>query len=94
MLRIERKEMLRVIRHERTFAAFFLDYLLARITRYQEVIMDQLFDSAEKRLARTLLLLANFGNGGKLNRSFENRSGGTGGSGWHNPARVSLFMNR
>jgi CRP/FNR family cyclic AMP-dependent transcriptional regulator len=64
MLRIERKEMLRVIQHEKTFAAFFLDYLLARVTRYQGVIMDQLFNSSEKRLARTLLLLANFGKEG------------------------------
>ena len=65
VLRIERKEMLRVIQHEKTFAAFFLDYLLARINRYKEIIMDQLVNSSEKRLARTLLLLANFGNGGK-----------------------------
>jgi PAS domain S-box-containing protein len=95
MLRIERKEMLRVIRHERTFAAFFLDYLLARITRYQEVIMDQLFDSAEKRLARTLLLLANFGNGGKLKAVIpkigqEELAEVVGTT----RARVSLFMNR
>jgi CRP/FNR family cyclic AMP-dependent transcriptional regulator len=64
ILRIERKEMLRVIQHEKTFAAFFLDYLLARVSRYQEVIMDQLLNSSEKRLARALLLLAGFGNGG------------------------------
>jgi CRP-like cAMP-binding protein len=55
ILKIERKEMLRVIQHEKTFAAFFLDYLLARISRYQEVIMYQLLDSSEKRLARALL---------------------------------------
>jgi len=65
ILRIERKEMLRVIQHEKTFAAFLLDYLLGRISRYQEAIMDQLFNSSEKRLARALLLLADFGNGGK-----------------------------
>jgi CRP-like cAMP-binding protein len=65
ILRIERKEMLRVIRQEKTFAAFFLNYLLARVTRYQEVIMDQLFDSSDKRLARTLLFLADFGSTGK-----------------------------
>ncbi len=65
ILRIERKEMLRVIRQEKTFAAFFLNYLLARVTRYQEVIMDQLFDSSDKRLARTLLFLADFGSSGK-----------------------------
>jgi len=64
LLRIERKEMLRVIQHEKTFATFFLDYLLARISRYQEVIINRLVNSSEKRLARVLLLLANFGNGG------------------------------
>jgi CRP-like cAMP-binding protein len=57
--------MLRVIQQEKAFATFFLNYLLARVTRYQEVIMDQLFDSSDKRLARTLLLLADFGAGGK-----------------------------
>jgi CRP/FNR family cyclic AMP-dependent transcriptional regulator len=65
ILRIERKEMLRVIQNENIFAAFFLDYLLARIPRYQEVIMDQLLNSSEKRLARTLLLLGDFSDGGK-----------------------------
>jgi PAS domain S-box-containing protein len=65
ILRIERKEMLRVIQHEETFAAFFLDYLLARVSRYQGVIMDHLFKSAEKRLARALLSIADFDNGGK-----------------------------
>jgi len=65
ILRIERKEMLRVIQNEKTFAAFFLDYLLARITGYQGVIMDHLLNSSEKRLARTLLLLGTFGDGGK-----------------------------
>ena len=48
ILRIERKEMLRVIQHEKTFAAFFLDYLLARISRYQEVIVDQLLKLQRK----------------------------------------------
>ena len=52
--------MLRVIQNEKTFAPFFLDYLLARTTRYQEVIMDQLLNSSEKRLARILLIMAEF----------------------------------
>jgi CRP/FNR family transcriptional regulator, cyclic AMP receptor protein len=43
----------------------FIDYVLARIGRYQEGIMDQLLNSSEKRLARVLLVLANLGNGGK-----------------------------
>jgi CRP/FNR family transcriptional regulator, cyclic AMP receptor protein len=95
MLRIERKEMLRVIQHEKTFAAFFLDYLLARVTRYQGVIMDQLFNSCEKRLAQTLLLLATFGNGDKpeaviptIGQEELAEAVGT------TRARVSFFMNR
>lgn len=95
ILRIERKEMLRVIQHEKTFAAFFLDYLLAHISRYQEVIMDQLLDSSEKRLARALLLLANFGNGGKpeavvpkIHQEELAEMVGT------TRSRISFFMNR
>ncbi len=95
ILRIERREMLRVIQHEKTFAAFFLDYLLARISRYQEVIMDQLFNSSEKRLARALLLLANFGNGGKpeavvpkIHQEELAEMVGT------TRSRISFFMNR
>jgi len=50
VLRIERNEMLRMIKTKRAFAVLFVDYLLSRITRYQEVIMDQMFVSSEKRL--------------------------------------------
>ncbi len=95
ILRIERKEMLRVIQHEKSFAAFFLDYLLARISRYQEVIMDQLLNSSEKRLARILLLLAHFGKEGtaetvvpKISQETLAEMVGT------TRSRVSLFMNR
>lgn len=63
VLRIERKEFLRVLREEKTFGPLFRDYLLASITRYQKVMMDHLFDAAEERLARTLLQLANFEHG-------------------------------
>ena len=65
IVRIARKEMLRVIQHEKTFTAFFLDYLLAFIGRNQEVIVDQLVNSSEKRLARALLSIANVRPGGK-----------------------------
>jgi len=65
IVRIARKEMLRVIKHEKTFTAFFLDYLLACLGRNQEVIVDQLVNSSEKRLARALLSIANFRPGGK-----------------------------
>ena len=65
VLRIERKEMMRVIHEEHIFSDVFVAYLLARNTRIQEDLIDQLFNSSEKRLARQLLLLANFGKEGK-----------------------------
>ena len=95
ILRITRKEMLRVIQDEKTFAAFFFDYLLARISRYQEVIMDHLFNSAEKRLARTLLLLGHFDDEGKpqlvIPKIHQEELAEVVGT---TRARVSFFMNR
>jgi len=61
ILRIEKSEMLRVLHEERTFSDFFIPYVLSRSARIQEDLVDQLFNSSEKRLARTLLLLANYG---------------------------------
>jgi CRP/FNR family transcriptional regulator, cyclic AMP receptor protein len=60
-LRIERDEMLRVIREEHSFSEMFLSFLLARSIRTQADLVDQLFNSSEKRLARILLLMAEFG---------------------------------
>jgi len=65
LLRIERKQMLRVLHQQHAFSDVFVSYLLARNARIQEDLVDQLFNSSEKRLARTLLLLANFGKNGK-----------------------------
>jgi CRP-like cAMP-binding protein len=61
ILRIEKKEMLRVLHEERGFSDFFLPYVLSRNARTQEDLVDQLFNSSEQRLARTLLLLAHYG---------------------------------
>ena len=61
VLRIAKDEMVRVLRTEPAFAARFLSYLLQRNSRIEEDLVDQLFNSSEKRLARVLLLLANFG---------------------------------
>jgi CRP-like cAMP-binding protein len=61
VLRIERDEMIRVLHEEQTFSEVFVAYLLARNARSQEDLVDQLFNSSEKRLARALLLLAQFG---------------------------------
>src|SRR5437899_4589290 len=61
ILRIEKNEMLRVLHEERTFSDLFIPYVLSRNVRAQEDLVDQLFNSSEQRLARTLLLLANYG---------------------------------
>lgn len=64
ILRIERSEMVRVLHEEQLFSEIFVSYLLARNARVQEDLVDQLFNSSEKRLARALLLLAQFGKEG------------------------------
>jgi len=61
VMRIDKKEMMRVLLAEPTFAEMFMTHLLVRNKRIEEDLVDQLFNSSEKRLARTLLLLANFG---------------------------------
>jgi len=65
VLRIDRQEMLRVLSQEHEFSNAFVGFLLARNARIQADLVDQLFNSSEKRLARILLLLAQFGKPGK-----------------------------
>ncbi|HLJ89934.1 MAG TPA: Crp/Fnr family transcriptional regulator [Candidatus Angelobacter sp.] len=95
VLRIDRKEMLRVLRDEKTFSELFVTYLLSRNVRFQEDLIDQLFNSSEKRLARALLLLARFGKEGKpetvipkISQEMLAEMIGT------TRSRVSFFMNR
>jgi CRP-like cAMP-binding protein len=57
--------MIKVLRQDPGFNAFFLKYMLSHSMRVEEDLVDQLFNSSEKRLARILLLLANFGKKGK-----------------------------
>ncbi|MGD0870501.1 MAG: Crp/Fnr family transcriptional regulator [Bryobacteraceae bacterium] len=94
-LRLEKSEMIRVLRDEPVFSELFLHYLLSRNIRIQEDLVDQLFNSSEKRLARVLLLLANFGKEGKPEPVIAKISQetlaeiiGT------TRARVNFFMNR
>jgi CRP-like cAMP-binding protein len=95
LLKIERKEMVRVIHEESAFSDEFVSYLLARNVRTQEDLIDQLFNSSEKRLARALLLLARFGKEGKpetvipkiSQETLAEMIGTT-------RSRVSFFMNR
>src|ERR1700730_7294371 len=65
VMRIEKKAMMEVLHREHTFSDMFVAYLLTRNIRYEEDLVDQLFNSSEKRLARVLLLLAHFGKEGK-----------------------------
>jgi len=62
---IEQTEMIRVMHEEHTFSDHFLKFLLARSMRTQADLVDQLFNSSEKRLARILLLMAEFGKPGE-----------------------------
>src|SRR6202521_1409523 len=66
IVRIAKADITRVIHEEPAFAELFIAHLLARNSRVEEDLVDQLFNSSEKRLARILLLLANFGKEGRL----------------------------
>jgi CRP/FNR family cyclic AMP-dependent transcriptional regulator len=65
VMRIDKKSMMEVLHREHAFSDMFVAYLLTRNIRYEEDLIDQLFNSSEKRLARVLLLLAHFGKDGK-----------------------------
>jgi CRP/FNR family cyclic AMP-dependent transcriptional regulator len=65
---IEKSEMVRVLHTEHEFSDRFISFMLARNIRIEEDLVDQLFNSSEKRLARTLLLLARYGKEDKLQR--------------------------
>ncbi len=95
LLRIERSEMVRLLHEEHAFADVFVSFLLARNARIQEDLVDQLFNSSEKRLARILLLLAHFGKEGtpetvipKISQEVLAEMVGT------TRSRVNFFMNR
>jgi CRP-like cAMP-binding protein len=95
VLRLEKAETIRVLHEEPVFSELFLHYLLSRNIRIEEDLVDQLFNSSEKRLARVLLLLANFGKEGKpepviakISQETLAEIVGT------TRARVNFFMNR
>ena len=95
LLRIEKKAMMDALHREQTFSDMFVAYLLARNIRYEEDLVDQLFNSSEKRLARVLLMLAHFGKEGvpetvvpKISQETLAEMVGT------TRSRVSFFMNR
>lgn len=95
ILRIDKKAMMQALHREHAFSDLFVAYLLARNIRYEEDLVDQLFNSSEKRLARILLLLAHFGKEGspqavvpKISQESLAEMVGT------TRSRVSFFMNR
>jgi CRP/FNR family transcriptional regulator, cyclic AMP receptor protein len=95
VLRIEKKAMMRTIHAELTFSDLFVAHLLQRNIRFQADLVDQLFNSSEKRLARVLLMLAHFGKEGipqtvvpKMSQETLAEMVGT------TRSRVSFFMNR
>jgi CRP/FNR family transcriptional regulator, cyclic AMP receptor protein len=65
IMRLEKATMIRVLHEEPAFSEMFVSHLLARTVRVEADLVDQLFNSSEKRLARALLLLANFGKDGR-----------------------------
>jgi CRP/FNR family cyclic AMP-dependent transcriptional regulator len=93
--RINKKSMMDVLHREHAFSDMFVAYLLTRNIRYEEDLVDQLFNSSERRLARILLLLAHFGKDGKpesvipkISQEVLAEMVGT------TRSRVSFFMNR
>ena len=68
IMRLEKAAMIRVLHEEPAFSEMFVAHLLVRTIRVEEDLVDQLFNSSEKRLARSLLLLANFGKDGRPER--------------------------
>jgi CRP-like cAMP-binding protein len=95
VLKIERERMLRALHEEHAFSDFFMQFILTRGIRTQADLVDQLFNSSERRLARTLLLMADFGKEGEpeplippvTQETLAEMIGTT-------RSRVSFFMNR
>src|SRR5258708_4935998 len=94
-LRIDKKEMIRALHEEHALSDIFVSYLLSRNLRVQADLVDQLFNSSEKRLARVLLLLAQFGKDGtpemvipKISQEVLAEMVGT------TRSRINFFMNR
>ncbi|HSL03653.1 MAG TPA: Crp/Fnr family transcriptional regulator [Nitrospiraceae bacterium] len=95
LIRIDKQAMIRVLHDEPSFSELFLTHLLSRNIRIQEDLVDQLFNSSERRLARVLLLMAHFGKEGKseaiipkISQEMLAEMVGT------TRSRVSFFMNK
>ena len=92
VMRLEKAEMIRVLHVEPAFAEMFTAHLLTRNSRIEADLVDHLFNSSERRLARTLLLLGEFRQGGKAGAyHHKNQPGDTRGDGWDDPAARELL---
>jgi len=95
VMRIDKKSMMEVIHGERAFSDMFVAFLLTRNIRYEEDLVDHLFNSSEKRLARVLVLLAHFGKDGKSEVAIPKISQGTlAEMVGTTRGRINFFMNR
>jgi CRP/FNR family cyclic AMP-dependent transcriptional regulator len=95
LTKVEKSTMVRLMREDPAIAELFVSHLLARIVRYEADLIDQMFNSSEKRLARMLLLLSHFGKESKtetvvagVNQEHLAQMVGT------TRSRINLFMNR
>ncbi len=91
---VEKLAMARALREEPGFSRLFIAQLLKRTARVEADLVDQLFNSSEKRLARALLLLANFGKDGSPSQSFQNQPGNAAVMIGTTRSRVNHFMNK
>ncbi len=95
VMRVAKADMVRVLHEEPAFSRFFIDHLLTRTLRVEEDLVDQLFNSSERRLARTLLLLANFDKSGIpepiIGKMSQETLAGIVGT---TRSRISKFMNK
>ena len=95
VLRIQKREMMRTLREQSALSDRFIAHVLTRNIRIEEDLIDQLFNSSEKRLARTLLLLARYGHDGDSDRVLPAVSQGTLAEMIGTTrSRVNLFMNK
>jgi CRP/FNR family cyclic AMP-dependent transcriptional regulator len=95
LTRFNKDVMIRLLQEDRRFAGLFTSYLLTRTIRVEEDLMDQLFNSSEKRLARILLLLAHFGKEGEPKTVLTEISQATlAGMVGTTRARINFFMNK
>lgn len=95
LLRIDNRRMAQVLRKNRDFSDFFMSYLLTRKARVEADLVDQLFNSSEKRLARTLLMLARYGRQGATESTIPKVSQETLASMVGTTrSRISFFMNK